>query len=90
MAIMLGRLQMTVDDCIEAYVSLFDRVTSKQKHRATLEGIEQERFDSNEIEGAMKEIVERQGLKEDAFLKDSPDAKCRVSVYADHGRPETP
>jgi hypothetical protein len=75
---MLGRLQMTVDDCIDAYISLSDRVFQKQRHRVTIKGKVQGRFDSDELERAIKEIVVRQGLEEDALLKDSPDTKCKV------------
>jgi hypothetical protein len=77
-AIMLGRLRMTVDECIDAYVSLSDRVFQKQRHRVTIKGQVQGRFDSEKLERAIKEIVAKQGLAEDALLKDAPDAKCKV------------
>jgi hypothetical protein len=77
-AIMFGRLQMTVDECIDAYVSLSDRVFQKQRHRVTIKGQVQGRFNSEELERAIKEIVSKQGLAEDALLKDAPDAKCKV------------
>lgn len=77
-AIMLGRLRMAVDECIDAYVSLSDRIFQKQRHRVTIKGQVQGRFDSDELERAIKEIVVRQGLTEDALLKDAPDAKCKV------------
>src|SRR5207237_7941093 len=79
-AIMLGRLRMTVDECIDAYVSLSDRIFQKQRHRVTIKGQVQGRFDSDELERAIKEIVATQGLGEDALLKDAPDAKCKVWV----------
>jgi predicted acylesterase/phospholipase RssA len=79
-AIMLGRLRMTVDECIDAYVSLSDRIFQKQRHRVTIKGRVQGRFDSDELERAIKEIVARQGLAEDALLKDAPDTKCKVWV----------
>ncbi|KAH8708402.1 phospholipase, patatin family protein [Phaeosphaeriaceae sp. PMI808] len=69
-AIMLGRLQMTVDECIDAYVSLSDRIFQKRRHR---------RFDSDELEWMIKGIV-RQGLVEDALLMDAPNVKCKVFV----------
>lgn len=37
-AIMLGRLQMTVDECIEAYTSLSDKVFEKKCHRVNIKG----------------------------------------------------
>ena len=75
---MLGRLQMAVDECINAYVSLSDRIFQKQRHRVTVKGRVQGRFNSNELERAVKEIVVRQGLTEDTLLKDAPDARCKV------------
>lgn len=77
---MLGRLQMTVDECIDAYVSLSDQIFQKQRHRMTIHGRVQSQFDSDKLERAIKEIVVRRGLAEDALLKDSPDAKCKVSA----------
>jgi len=79
---MLGRLQMTVDECIDAYVSLSDRIFQKRRHRVTIKGRIQGRFDSDELERAIKEIVQRRGLEEDTLLQDSPDAKCKVFVCA--------
>lgn len=75
---MLGRLQMTVDDCIDAYVSLSDRVFRKRRHRVNIKGKVQGRFDSDELVRAIKEILVQQGLAEDALLEDAKDAKCKV------------
>lgn len=75
---MLGRLRMTVDECIDAYVLLSDRIFQKQKHRVTIKGRVQGRFDSDELERAIKEIIKKQGLAEDTLLKDASDAKCKV------------
>lgn len=75
---MLGRLQMTVGECIDAYVLLSDRIFQKRRHRITIKGHVQGRFDSGELEKAIKEIVVRKGLEENALLQDSRDAKCKV------------
>ena len=75
---MLGRLRMTVDECIDAYILLSGRIFQKQRHRVTIKGRVQGRFDSDELERAIKEIAVRQGLAEDTLLKDAPDAKCKV------------
>jgi hypothetical protein len=42
----------------------------------------QERFDSDELARAVKEIATKQGLQEEALLKDSPNAICKVLVLA--------
>ena len=79
-AIMLGRLRMSVPDCIDAYLSLSDRVFRKTRHRVTVKGKVQGRFDSEELARAVKEVVKQQGLPEEALLKDAPEADCKVWV----------
>lgn len=69
---------MSINECIDAYLSLSDRVFRKKRHRVTIKGEIQGRFDSDELARAVKEIVKRQGLQEDALLKDAPDASCKV------------
>ncbi|KAF2678494.1 FabD/lysophospholipase-like protein [Lentithecium fluviatile CBS 122367] len=81
-AIMLGRLKMSIDECIDAYLQLSDRIFQKNGHRATVKGKIQGRFDSDELERAVKEVIKGQRLQEDALLKDSPDASCKVFVCA--------
>ena len=75
---MLGRLRMSVGDCITAYLSLSDRVFRKTRHRVTVKGQVQGRFDAEELARAVREVVRQQGMKEDALLKDVPEAGCKV------------
>jgi hypothetical protein len=75
---MLGRLRMSVDECITAYLSLSDRVFRKTQHRVTVRGKVQGRFDAEELARAVKEVVKQQGLPEDALLKGAPEAGCKV------------
>jgi hypothetical protein len=77
-AIMLGRLKMNIDECIDAYLSLSDSIFEKKRHRVTVKGKIQGRFDSEELARVVKKVVKRQGLEEDALLKDSSDAGCKV------------
>lgn len=75
---MLGRLRMSIDECIDAYLSLSDRIFQKKRHRVTAQGNIQGRFDSEELARAVKEVVTRKGLQEDALLKDASDDACKV------------
>ena len=75
---MLGRLKMSVGDCITAYLSLSDRVFRKTRHRVTVKGQVQGCFDAEELARAVREVVTQQGLLEDALLKDAPEAGCKV------------
>lgn len=75
---MLGRLKMSINECIDAYLSLSDRVFQKKRHRVTTNGNIQGRFDSEELARAVKEVVTAQELQEDALLKDVLDDTCKV------------
>jgi hypothetical protein len=75
---MLGRLKMTIDDSIDAYLSLSDRILQKKRHRVTINGNIQDRFDAEELTRAVKEVVAAQELNEDALLKDVSDNACKV------------
>jgi hypothetical protein len=75
---MLSRLRMSIDECINAYLSLSDRIFQKKRHRVTIKGKIQGRFDSEELARAVKEVIKEQGLEEDALLKDSPEAACKM------------
>jgi hypothetical protein len=77
---MLGRLKMSIEECIDAYTLLSDKVFEKQQHRVTVKGKIQGRFDTAALERAVKQLLVKQGLGEDALLKDSPDAACKVYV----------
>ncbi len=82
-AVMLGRLQMTVDECISAYTSLFDKVFAKKCHRVNSKGKIQGRFDAKELGRVIRDILSQQGFSEDTLLKYSPSAPCKVYVYLD-------
>jgi hypothetical protein len=75
---MLGRLKMSIDDSIDAYLSLSDRIFQKKRHRVTVKGNIQGRFDSEELTQVVKEVVAAQKLKEDALLKGVSDDACKV------------
>ncbi|KAI0894026.1 acyl transferase/acyl hydrolase/lysophospholipase [Annulohypoxylon nitens] len=77
---MLGRLRMTVGDCITAYTQLSSDVFKKRRHRVNRRGNIQGRFDSSELEKAVRKILTQQGFNEDALLKDTADAPCKVFV----------
>ncbi|KAH2010646.1 hypothetical protein KXV43_007815 [Aspergillus fumigatus] len=79
-AIMLGRLKMNVDQCIDAYVRISKQAFSRKNYLPiTLQGEFRARFDSKTLEEALKAVVVEQGLDEDALLWD-PDTSCRVFV----------
>jgi len=76
--IMLGRLKMSIRECIDAYTSLSDRIFQKKKRRVTVKGNIQGRLDSEELERAIKDVITGQGLEKDALLQDASDEACKV------------
>ena len=69
---------MNIDDCIDAYISLSERVFQKTAHRVSINGNFQGRFDSKELEQAVKDVVTKQGLDNDILLKNTSDGACKV------------
>lgn len=70
---------MTIDECIRAYAGLSDRVFQKIHHRVKLgSGEIQARFDTFELERAIKEIIVDMGLQENELLKETQEATCKV------------
>ena len=72
---------MSVTECIEAYVSLSERVFQKQRSKWKINFHIQGRFNSKELAEVVKEVLVEQGFKRDELLKDSPQAGCKVYVY---------
>ena len=75
---MLGRLRMTTEECINAYVSMFDKIFTKKSHRVNSRLGLQGRFDSQELEKAIKQVLIDRNLDSEALLKDVADAPCKV------------
>ena len=70
--IMLSRFEMNIDECIDVYIALFDRVFQKKRHRVTINGHVQRRFDIEKLKRSIREIVKRKNKAgENAFLKGS-------------------
>jgi hypothetical protein len=69
---------MTIEDCISAYTDMSDRIFQKQRRRVKISGRVQGRFDTQELERAIKEIVTRSGLPEQSLLMAPDNAQCKV------------
>lgn len=70
-AIMLGRLRMTVDECIEEYKELSPKIFTKVHHRLNLRGRLQGRFDHEALENCIRSLLERRGLSPDELFAES-------------------
>ncbi|RYP25003.1 hypothetical protein DL765_000231 [Monosporascus sp. GIB2] len=80
-AIMLGRLEMSVNDCIDAYASMMDGIFRKKARRFKLNGSVQARFDTAELERCIKSIVRTYGMgRDENLLMRDPNVGCKVFV----------
>lgn len=79
---MLGRRRMSIDECIDAYLSLSERIFQKKRHRETVKGRIQGQFDAEELARDVREVIEQQGLQEEALLKEVPEATCKQIGYS--------
>ncbi|XP_014550452.1 hypothetical protein COCVIDRAFT_115445 [Bipolaris victoriae FI3] len=81
-AIMLGRLEMSVDECIDAYSELAADVFGEKLHRlpVTIRGAVQSRFDSGRLENAIRNVVAQSGASETALFNDGVERGCRTFV----------
>ena len=77
---MLGRLEMTIDECIDAYLHLSDEIFQKKAHRVTIHGKIQGRFDSKKLEEVIKEVIRKGKLPENTLLKSEGEGLCKVYV----------
>ncbi|KAF1954474.1 phospholipase, patatin family protein [Byssothecium circinans] len=90
-AIMLGRLRMTLDECEDAYLKLSKRIFQpKRRFGKALKVADylqaNGRFDAHKLEEVMKENIrltkiDDAVLEEDALLRDD-DPRCKVFVCA--------
>lgn len=75
---MLGRLRMSVDKAINAYVEMSAAIFEKKAHRINVQGKIQARYDSAELKRAIQKIIEDEGLDKDALLRDDSSNSCKV------------
>lgn len=75
---MLGRLQMDIQPCIDAYSKLSRHVFDKKGLPVDWRGRIKGKFEASELESAIKEIVRASGLPDSAVLDDGEDRGCRT------------
>ena len=79
-AIMLGRLEMDVDDCITAYCDLASEVFGEKLSAfpTTLKGKVKARFDSTKLESAVQKVIRQSGIPETSLFSDGTERGCRT------------
>jgi hypothetical protein len=79
-AIMLGRLEMDVHECIDAYSGLMQEVFQKKRHRlqVTSTGQTQPRFDSRKLQAAIEKVIKSKNEHAGAMMNDKKERGCHV------------
>ena len=77
---MLGRLEMSVDECIAGYSELAEDIFGEKLHRlpVNIKGGVQSRFDSATLETAIRKVIMRGGASETALFNDGIERGCRT------------
>lgn len=79
-AIMLGRLRMSVDDCIEAYIKLMEQVFKKRENISFVGlmcGV-RPRFSSDGLKEAIIEVLKSQNTPPDEKFENGEEQSCKV------------
>jgi predicted acylesterase/phospholipase RssA len=78
-AIMLGRLRMSVEECINRFLRLSTKIF-KLKHPLPigLKGQVKGRFDAKNMNQVLKEVITECNIDADALLKDTDPDACKV------------
>jgi hypothetical protein len=77
---MLGRLEMTVDQCITAYDKLAEEVFSEKLRSSPfdMKGRLKARFDAAKLERAILKVMEQGGALKDDLLNDEVERGCKT------------
>ncbi|KAF1729923.1 Calcium-independent phospholipase A2-gamma [Beauveria bassiana] len=83
-AIMLGRLEMDVDECISTYVDLMKSVFEKKSSwlPVSLGGNVKAQFDSKKLRSAVDQAINQSGASPQDRFNDGQSRGCRVFVCA--------
>ena len=75
---MLGRLEMSVDECLEAYLGMVDKIFIKKRKRINLRNFRiQARFDHRVFEEVIKQTIVKKGYDSEDLLA-NPEGRCKV------------
>lgn len=82
-AIMLGRLQMTVQECIDAFLDISHEVFNERRNRFFIKrksSPRRRKVEVDALERAVKKILGQREVAEDTLLCESPNPRCKVYV----------
>ena len=77
-AVMLGRLRMSVDEAYDAYMRLAPHIFSQLHYILNWKGETQGRYNSKAIVDGVVEILKTKNMDQDELLKDTSSKPCRT------------
>ena len=79
---MLGRLELDVDECIEAYTELMSAVFGEKISNLPVDwsGNIKAQFDSDKLKAAIEHVIEKAGFSPDDLMDDGSSRSTRVFV----------
>jgi hypothetical protein len=77
---MLGRLRMSVEDCIAAYIKLTRRIFEKRENRSIMSslGRVKPRFSSSVLSDAIAEVLTTNGHSASEKFEETNEPTCKV------------
>lgn len=79
---MLGRLEMSIDECILAYTQLINSVFGEKVNNIPVDwsGKIRPQYDSQRLKAAIENVIEKAGAAPDDLMDDGAHRHCRVFV----------
>lgn len=77
---MLGRLEMSVEECIDAYTKMMKHVFEKKENRSFISilGGVQPRFSSKALENAISQVLNARGIPVNERFENGTTSRCKV------------
>ncbi|KAJ5404524.1 Patatin/Phospholipase A2-related protein [Penicillium cosmopolitanum] len=84
-AIMLGRLEMDIDECLKAYNHLMTFIFSEKINNLPVgwSGNIQAQYDSRRLKSAIEDVIIQAGASLNDLMKDGITRKCRAFVLCE-------
>jgi hypothetical protein len=75
-AIMLGRLGMTVDECLDEYLELFERLSAEHDKTAEAESGSSPMIKSGILRETVSELIKARGLRPASQFRNDDNISC--------------
>jgi hypothetical protein len=77
---MLGRLEMSVEECIDAYTQMMKQVFEKKANHSFISvlGGVKPRFSSKALENAISQVLKARGIPVDEKFENGTRPRCKV------------